>query len=75
MINGVLIDRTVKDVIPALKTNLEGLSKVLEDLVKQYKAKQEEMEKWKVVWSPILTVMFLDADIIGKVTEADLLRE
>jgi prefoldin subunit 2 len=48
MINGVLIERTVKDVIPALKTNSEGLSKVLEDLVKQYKAKQEEMEKWKV---------------------------
>jgi hypothetical protein len=48
MINGVLIERTVKDVVPALKTNSEGLSKVLEDLVKQYKAKQEEMEKWKV---------------------------
>jgi hypothetical protein len=48
MINGVLIERTVKDVVPALKTNSEGLSKVLEDLVKQYKAKQDEMEKWKV---------------------------
>jgi prefoldin subunit 2 len=48
MINGVLIERTVKDVIPTLKTNSEGLSKVLEDLVKQYKAKQEEMEIWKV---------------------------
>jgi len=48
MINGVLIERTVKDVIPALETNSEGLSKVLEDLVKQYKAKQDEMEKWKV---------------------------
>jgi prefoldin subunit 2 len=48
MINGVLIERTVKDVIPALKTNSEGLAKVLEDLVKQYKGKQDEMEKWKV---------------------------
>lgn len=48
MINGVLIERTVKDIIPALKTNSEGLGKVLEDLVKQYKAKQEEMEIWKV---------------------------
>lgn len=48
MINGVLIERTVKDVIPALQTNSEGLKKVLEDLVKQYNAKQNEMEKWKV---------------------------
>jgi prefoldin subunit 2 len=47
MINGVLVERTVKDVVPALKTNSEGLRKVLEDLVKQFNAKQVEMEKWK----------------------------
>ncbi|CZT03027.1 hypothetical protein WAI453_012236 [Rhynchosporium graminicola] len=47
MINGVLVERTVKDVIPALKTNSEGLRKVLEDLVKQYNGRQMEMEKWK----------------------------
>ncbi|CZS94616.1 related to Gim complex component GIM4 [Rhynchosporium agropyri] len=47
MINGVLVERTVKDVIPALKTNSEGLRKVLEDLVKQYNGRQLEMEKWK----------------------------
>lgn len=47
MINGVLVERTVKDVIPALKTNSEGLKKVLDDLLKQYKSRQEEMEKWK----------------------------
>lgn len=48
MINGVLVERTVQDVIPALRTNAEGLKKVLDDLVKQYKAKQDELEKWKV---------------------------
>jgi prefoldin subunit 2 len=48
MINGVLVERTVKDVVPALKTNSDGLKKVLEELVKQYRDKQEEMEKWKV---------------------------
>ena len=48
MINGVLVERTVKDVTPALQTNSEGLKKVLEELVKQYKRQQEEMEKWKV---------------------------
>ena len=55
MINGVLVERTVKDVVPALKTNSEGLKKVLEDLLKQYKSKQEEMEKWKVCQLPIVT--------------------
>ena len=48
MINGVLVERTVKDVVPALKTNSDGLKKVLEDLLKQYKSIQDEMEKWKV---------------------------
>ena len=48
MINGVLAERTVKDVVPALRTNAEGLKKVLDDLVKQYKTKQDELDKWKV---------------------------
>ncbi|KAL8693804.1 MAG: hypothetical protein Q9218_001452 [Villophora microphyllina] len=47
MINGVLVERTVKDVMPALQTNSDGLRKVLDELVKQYKRQQEEMEKWK----------------------------
>ncbi|KAF2485364.1 Prefoldin beta-like protein [Neohortaea acidophila] len=47
MINGVLVERTVNDVLPALQTNADGLKKVLEDLVKQYRGKQDEMEKWK----------------------------
>lgn len=48
MINGVLVERTVKDVTPALQTNSDGLKKVLEELVKQYKKQQDDMEKWKV---------------------------
>lgn len=48
MINGVLVERTVQDVVPILKIHSEGLKKALEDLVKQYKGKQDEMEKWKV---------------------------
>ena len=48
MINGVLVERTVKDVIPTLTTNLDGLKQVLEELVKQYKATEDEMAKWKV---------------------------
>ena len=48
MINGVLVERTVKEVAPALKTNSDGLKKVLDDLLSQYKTKQDEMDKWKV---------------------------
>jgi Prefoldin subunit len=65
MINGVLVERTVKDVVPALKTNSEGLRQVLEDLVKQYNSKQTEMEKWKVRRTS-------DIECISKGQSADL---
>ena len=48
MINGVLTERTVKKVIPTLRTNSDGLKKAREELVKHYKSMQDEMEKWKV---------------------------
>lgn len=47
LVNGVLVQRTVKEVLPALQTNSDGLKQVLEELLKQYKTKQEEMDKWK----------------------------
>ncbi|MCJ1477533.1 hypothetical protein MMC13_006205 [Lambiella insularis] len=47
MVNGVLLERTVEDVIPALNTNSDGLKKVLDELLKQYKKQQVDMEKWK----------------------------
>ncbi|EPE29622.1 Prefoldin [Glarea lozoyensis ATCC 20868] len=47
MINGVLVERTVKDVVPALQTNSEGLKKVLDELMKSYRSKNVEMENWK----------------------------
>ncbi|KAF4472754.1 prefoldin subunit 2 [Fusarium albosuccineum] len=55
LINGVLVERTVQDVVPALKTNQEGLRKVLDDLVKQYKTKQDDLEKWKSGFNLIKT--------------------
>ena len=39
MINGVLVERTVKDVVPQLQTNSDGLKKVLDDLLKHYTSK------------------------------------
>lgn len=47
MINGVLVERKVLDVMPALKTNSDGLKKVLDELVEQYKKLQKEMDAWK----------------------------
>lgn len=43
------MERTVKDVLPALRTNSDGLKQVLEELLKQYKGKEDEMNKWKVI--------------------------
>lgn len=57
MVNGVLVERTVKDVVPALKTNSEGLKKVLDELLKQYKRQQDDMEKWKVSYRLDLSVV------------------
>ena len=48
LINGVLVERTVEAVLPALETNSDGLKKVLEELLKQYKSMQDEMDSWKV---------------------------
>jgi prefoldin subunit 2 len=68
MIGGILVERTVKDVLPALETNMKGvcmlkcieslqayiltfflsiqqLQTVIESLARQYKSKDEEMQK------------------------------
>lgn len=54
VVNGVLVERTVKDVLPTLKTNSDGLKQVLEDMLKQYKSKQGELDNWKVSAYPVL---------------------
>ncbi|KAJ5477417.1 hypothetical protein N7539_007561 [Penicillium diatomitis] len=55
MVNGVLVERTVQDVLPALKTNSDGLKQVLDDMLKQYKNKQNELDNWK---NNVLTAAF-----------------
>ncbi|CAN8099318.1 unnamed protein product [Discula destructiva] len=47
MINGVLVEMTVKDVLPSLKTNTEGLKKVGTELESQLVSKQKELDEWK----------------------------
>ncbi|GMK58774.1 hypothetical protein CspeluHIS016_0602160 [Cutaneotrichosporon spelunceum] len=47
LIGGVLVQRTVKDVVPALETNFGGIKEVLETLVKTYKSKEEEFNAFQ----------------------------
>jgi hypothetical protein len=59
MINGVLVERTVGDVLPQLQSNSDNMNKVLVELAKQYKTKQDDMEKWKVSWKNSSTTEIL----------------
>ncbi|EJU06335.1 Prefoldin beta-like protein [Dacryopinax primogenitus] len=47
MIGGVLVERTVKDIIPALQTNRDGIQKVLQTLIDQYQKKETEFTTFK----------------------------
>jgi len=47
LIGGVLVERTVKEVVTALQTNRDGIRKVVASLTEQYKAKEGEFEKFK----------------------------
>ncbi|EPQ27957.1 uncharacterized protein PFL1_04284 [Pseudozyma flocculosa PF-1] len=47
LIGGVLVERTVKEVLPALQTNLDGLKQILEQLLKQYKTKETELQEFQ----------------------------
>ncbi|KAG0036110.1 hypothetical protein BGZ82_004693 [Podila clonocystis] len=42
LVGGVLVERTVKEVLPALKTNQEGIRTVTTQLVQTYKKKEDE---------------------------------
>ncbi|KAG8914797.1 hypothetical protein FRC00_010709 [Tulasnella sp. 408] len=47
LIGGVLVERTVKDVAPQIKTNRDGIRRVIESLVGQYKGKEEEFQAFQ----------------------------
>ncbi|RKP13221.1 hypothetical protein BJ684DRAFT_10393, partial [Piptocephalis cylindrospora] len=42
LVGGVLVERTVGEVLPALKANQDGIKGLLEKLVEQYKSKDTE---------------------------------
>ncbi|KAF9021498.1 Prefoldin beta-like protein [Hymenopellis radicata] len=47
LIGGVLVERTVKDVVPALTTNRDGIRQVVANLTEQYKSKEKEFDAFK----------------------------
>lgn len=47
MIGGVLVEKSVKEVLPSLKTNQEGIKSMIEQLSKQYKSQEEQFSKWQ----------------------------
>jgi prefoldin subunit 2 len=66
MINGVLVERTVGDVLPQLQSNADNMNKVLVELAKQYKTKQDDMEKWKVRPKPFTVYPRLHGGVSGR---------
>ncbi|KAG4304564.1 hypothetical protein PORY_001957 [Pneumocystis oryctolagi] len=47
MIGGILVEKSVKEVLPSLKTNQEGIKSTIEQLLKQYKSQEEQFNKWQ----------------------------
>ncbi|KAF9353277.1 hypothetical protein BGX34_011654 [Mortierella sp. NVP85] len=47
LVGGVLVERTVKEVLPALKTNQEGIKTVTLQLVQKYKSKEDEFNAFQ----------------------------
>jgi len=46
LIGGVLVERTVKDIVPALGTNRDGIKQAIATLIRQYKSREEEFQKF-----------------------------
>jgi len=46
LIGGVLVERTVKDVVPALSTNRDGIKQAISALIGQYKSREDEFQKF-----------------------------
>ncbi|NWT06814.1 PFD2 protein, partial [Mionectes macconnelli] len=47
MVGGVLVERTVKEVLPALESNKEQISKLIEALAQQLQAKGRELNEFR----------------------------
>lgn len=48
LVGGVLVERTVGEVLPSVKTNQEGIKQLLQQLAKSQADKELAATKWKV---------------------------
>ncbi|KAF7731192.1 hypothetical protein EC973_000607 [Apophysomyces ossiformis] len=47
MVGGVLVERTIREVLPALETNYSGIKQVIESLLQSYKRKEQEFNEFQ----------------------------
>ncbi|KAJ1985569.1 Cochaperone prefoldin complex subunit [Dimargaris cristalligena] len=47
LVGGVLVERTVGEVLPALTTNFDGIKSIIDQLLQTYKKKEEEMNTFQ----------------------------
>ncbi|CAI2170558.1 17910_t:CDS:2 [Funneliformis geosporum] len=64
LVNGVLLERTVKDVLPALQTNYDGIKGIMDNLVRSYKTKEDEFIAFQKEHNikPVISII-LDLDL------------
>jgi len=51
LVGGVLVERTVGEILPAVTTNKENIQMVLDNLQKNMEAKQKETSDWKAKYN------------------------
>ena len=71
LIGGVLVERTVQDVVPALETNFGGIKEVLESLMKSYKGREEEFGNFQREYGIQVSLKseFTDVNVGGRGTD------
>ena len=62
MVGGVLIERTVTDILPSLETNMDGIVGIIKGLSQQYEKKVGPFRKHMLFGGPMkLTPLFFSS--------------
>lgn len=56
MVGGILIERTVKEILPGLEEHRSNIHDALKTLSSQYRAKNDEMQEYQKKWNVKVTV-------------------
>ncbi|KAJ3051070.1 hypothetical protein HK097_007950 [Rhizophlyctis rosea] len=51
LVGGVLVERTVKDVLPPVRQNMEGIQQIIKQLLTNYKKKEEDLQAFQKKWN------------------------